>query len=62
MAQDRGEKRAVVNTLLNLRFPQNQGNLLTSRGTGSTQINRIIIIHFSLVTSLFSLVLLLNQW
>jgi hypothetical protein len=30
LAQDRNRWRALVNTIMNLRFPQNAGNFLTS--------------------------------
>ena len=32
LAQNTGRWRALVNAVMNLRFPQNAGNFLTSRG------------------------------
>ena len=35
LSQDRGQWRTTMNTLLNIRVPQNAGNLLTNGGTVS---------------------------
>jgi len=43
LAQDRDKRRALVNTIMNLRVPQNAGNFLASCGTAS--FSRRILNH-----------------
>lgn len=45
LTQDRGHKGAVVNTVMNLRFPKIRGTLLTSRGTTSFSRRTVLVKH-----------------
>jgi len=61
LAKNRYQYRALVNTVMNFRFPYNAGNLLTSKVTTQEGLCSIELIAIATMTTLqCPLVLLVN--